>query len=232
MSTGIARVAIVDADGASSEYIVVHDLSGLIGLAQLGVLEIHPWGATADAPDRPDRVVFDLDPGDGAAWPDILHGARWLHRRLAALGLQSFLRTTGGKGLHVVAPIIPDRDWATIKAFARGIAEELADADPLRYIATANKAERTNKVFIDYLRNARGASSIANYSPRARKNAPVATPMLWSDLPQLDRSDACTIHDIPTRLKTLPDDPWIDLFELHQSLTDAMVAEVAPARFH
>lgn len=229
---GIEQVTIADANGQPATHLIVRDLAGLIGLAQLGVLEIHPWGATAADPDYPDRLIFDLDPGAEAIWEDVLHGARWLHRRLAALGLQSFLRTTGGKGLHVVAPLAPERDWETLKTFAGGVAEQLAADNPLRYVTTPGKAERVGKVYVDYLRNARGASSIANYSPRARKNAPVATPLLWSDLTQLDRSDACTIGDIPARLKTLPDDPWTGFFELDQALTDAMVAEVSAVRRH
>lgn len=223
---GLERVAIAEPGGGSNDVVVVRNLGGLIGLAQLGVLEIHPWGVTATDPDHPDRLVFDLDPGEGATWPDVVHGARWLHERLAALGLQSFVRTTGGKGLHVVVPIAPTRDWDAVKAFARAVAHELAGEDPLRYVDAASKQVRVGRVFVDYLRNARGASAIASYSPRARPHAPVAAPLLWPELAQLVGSDVFTISNIPDRLAALRAPPWTGFFEMAQPLTDAMLAEV------
>jgi bifunctional non-homologous end joining protein LigD len=222
---GVEKLPLTGADGKVANHIVIRDLTGLISLVQLGTLELHPWGASADDPEHPDWIVFDLDPGIGASWPSVVHAARWLHRRLATLGLKSFVRTTGGKGLHVVVPIVPEHDWDTVKAFSRAIAHELVDDDPLRYIATASKEKRVGKVFIDYLRNARGASSIANYSPRARARAPVATPRGWWTLAELDGSDVHTIADIPGRMNVLSEGPWTGFFELRQSLTDAMLEE-------
>lgn len=218
---GVEQVKISDPAGKSAAYAVIRDLSGLIELAQLGVLEIHAWGALAADPDRPDRLVFDLDPGEGAIWEDVIHGVRWLHRRLATLGLQSFLRTTGGKGLHVVAPILPEHDWETVKNFARNIAEQLVSEQPGRYVATASKAERVGKVYVDYLRNARGASSIVNY-PRARPRAPIAFPMVWADLNNLDRSDGFTIEDSTGYLSFTDQEPWEGFFELRQNLSQAL----------
>jgi bifunctional non-homologous end joining protein LigD len=223
---GLQRIAISGTDGTREEYLVVRDLAGLVSLAQLGVLELHPWGATVDNPGRPDRLVLDLDPGEGAVWEDVVHGARWLHKRLAGLGLQNFVRTTGGKGLHVVVPIVPTRDWDTVKAFARGIAHEMADQDPRRYVDTASKSKRVGKVFVDYLRNARGASSIASYSPRARRNAPVATPLHWPELAQLTGADIFTIKNIPDRLDAMREDPWAGFSELRQELSDEALRQV------
>lgn len=219
---GVEQVVIAAAEGKPAAHAVVNSAQGLIGLAQLGVLEIHAWGAQAAAPDRPDRLIFDLDPGEGASWPDVVHGARWLHRRLAVLGLESFLRTTGGKGLHVVAPILPELDWETVKNFARRLAEEIAEEYPNRYVATADKAERVGKVYVDYLRNAHGASSIVNYSPRARPQAPIAVPMTWSDLNNLERSDRFTIAGSTGYLSFVAQVPWAGFFDLRQSLANAL----------
>lgn len=221
---GVEQVMLPAAGGKPAPHPVVNSVTGLVGLAQLGVLEIHAWGAQAATPDRPDRLVFDLDPGEGANWEDVVHGARWLHRRLAALGLQIFLRTTGGTGLHVVAPILPEYSWETVKNFARGLAEDIASEYPNRYVATASKAERVGKVYVDYLRNAHGASSIVNFSPRARPRAPIAMPMVWSDLNNLDRSDGYTIAGSSDYLGFSTQDPWEGFFTLRQSLSSALAA--------
>lgn len=227
---GVEAVPLADADGRTAHYVVVRDLAGLVSLAQIGVLEIHPWGATAADPDHADTIVFDLDPGEAAVWEDVVHGARWLHRRLATLGLHSFVRTTGGKGLHVVAPLSPACDWGTVKAFARAVAHEMADDDPLRYVDTASKQQRVGKVFVDYLRNARSASSIASYSPRARNKAPVATPLHWPELAQLAGADIFTIANVPDRVAAMADDPWQGFFELRQTLSDTILTEVGLSR--
>ena len=218
----IDSVSIDEEDGPA-QYVVIHDLAGLIGLVQLGVLEIHPWGARADAPESADQLIFDLDPGIGATWSDVTHGAHWLHGRLARLGLKSYVRTTGGKGLHIVVPLQPGADWEAAKAFSRAIARELADDDPTRFVAEASKAKRTGKVFVDYLRNARGASSIANYSTRARPCAPVAAPLVWTELKQLDRPDHYTVANMPARVRSMLQDPWEDFFQIRQSLDREML---------
>lgn len=223
---GVEKVALTDTAGKTADHIVVRDLTGLISLAQLGTLELHPWGARADQPDQPDWIVFDLDPGLDTPWPSVIHAARLLHRRLATLGLKSFVRTTGGKGLHVVAPIIPEHDWETVKNFSRDIAKEIVDFDSLRHTVSPRKADRTGKVFIDYLRNARGASSIASYSPRASNLAPVATPLEWWSLAELSGSDTFTIENIPRRMNVLADDPWFDFFTLRQALTTTALQDV------
>lgn len=221
---GVGSVTLADGSG-SSEYIVISDLAGLLGLVQMGVLELHPWGARADKPELADRLVMDLDPGHGATFPDVIEAARWLHQRLATVGLASYVRTTGGKGLHVVAPLAPAVDWEVLKRFARGLAQELADSDS-RYIAEASKAKRIGKVFVDYLRNARGASAIASYSTRARPGAPVATPLLWDELSQLESAAEFRVDNLPERLEGFAQDPWEGFFELRQTIGAQALASV------
>ncbi|MEX0716676.1 MAG: DNA ligase D [Planctomycetaceae bacterium] len=210
----------------ASMYVVVDDLPGLISLVQLGALELHPWGARADDVERPDRLVFDLDPGEGTDWTDVVRGARDVKERLDDLGLESFLRTTGGKGLHVVVPIVRRTNWDDAKEFARDIAEGLARDFPDRYLATMSKAKRKGKVFVDYLRNGRGATAIASYSTRARPGAPVATPLRWDELSDDRSPQGYTVHELPRRLKALKADPWEEFFDVKQSITKAMLAAV------
>ncbi|MBX6324383.1 MAG: non-homologous end-joining DNA ligase, partial [Rhodospirillaceae bacterium] len=160
----------------SGAYLYVAGIEGLIALVQMGVLEIHLWNAKVDRPDRPDRIVFDLDPGEGAGFADIAAAARTLRDVLDGMGLASFLKTTGGKGLHVVLPIARRHAWAEAKAFARGVAEAIAADAPTRYLVRQSKAERRGRIFIDYLRNDPTATAVAPYSTRARPGAPAAPP--------------------------------------------------------
>lgn len=208
-------------------YAVVDDLPGLISLVQLGVLEVHTWGARTDRLERPDQLVFDLDPGEDVSWSDVVAAARDTRDRLDALGLESFLRTTGGKGLHVVVPVQRRKGWDEAKAFARGIANRLAREHPDRYTATMSKAKRRGRVFIDYLRNGRGATAIASYSTRARPGAPVAVPLRWDELSSLSGGDQYGVANVPRRLSSLKEDPWQRFFEVRQSITKPMLNEVA-----
>lgn len=214
---GIRQVTLKTREGPS-DYLVIDDLRGLISLVQLGVLEIHPWGARADDAERPDRLVFDLDPGDNAVWEDVVHAARWLHGRLAGLGLRAFLRTTGGKGLHVVVPVRPELDWEQARGLVRAIAGELAAEDPRRYTVELSKAARVGKVLLDYLRNSHGASSIAAYSPRARRGAPVAAPLHWDELAQLRGPAQFSVRNVPARLAAQQWEPWADMGDLDQAV--------------
>lgn len=206
-----------------AEYLVIHDLAGLISLVQLGTLEIHPWGAKADRPDRPDQIIFDLDPSEEVAWGDVMDAATLVRDLLDQLGLQSFVRTSGGKGLHLVTPIRRRSTWDDVKDFARRAADAIVRRAPERYIATMSKARRKGKIFIDYLRNSSGATAIASFSARAKPGATVATPLRWEELTaRLDPQDF-TIETVPDRLAKLKADPWDGFFTVKQSLTKSML---------
>jgi bifunctional non-homologous end joining protein LigD len=205
--------------GKTDEYVMIRDLAGLVSLVQMGVLEMHPWPARKDNVERPDYLVFDLDPGEGVTWNDIVDGAKDLRLRLEAVGLTTFLRTSGGKGLHIVVPIARRNTWDDVKAFAKSVADTMAREDPDRYIATMSKAKRRGKIYVDYLRNQRGATAIASYSTRARDGAPVATPIDWNELTSKTRPDMYNVNNLPTRLARLKADPWADFFSTRQSLT-------------
>jgi bifunctional non-homologous end joining protein LigD len=203
-------------------YIVIDDLPGLISLVQLGVLEIHPWGARDDDVERPDMMVFDLDPGPDVPWDAVIRAARLLHDRLDKLRLTNFLKTTGAKGLHVVVPLERRAGWEEVKAFSKALVEDVVKAEPHNYVATMSKAKRKGKIFIDYVRNSRGATSIAAYSTRARSGAPVSTPIGWNELSADLPSDAFNIHNLPARLRNLRKDPWESYFEVRQSIAQSM----------
>lgn len=204
--------------GKQEKYVGLNDLAGLIWLVQIGVLELHPWPAREDNVERPDFFVFDLDPGEGVAWKDVIRGAHDLRERLESVGLQTFLRTSGGKGLHVVVPIDRRTTWDDFKQFAKSVADAMTRDFPERYLATMSKAKRHGKIFVDYLRNQRGATAIACYSTRRRPGAPVATPIAWDELSGRLRPDAFNIKNLPKRLNKLKDDPWADFFTIRQSL--------------
>lgn len=216
----IKRKVVRDESG-EEEILFIEDIQGLIALVQASVLEIHPWGSSLDDVDRPDRVVMDLDPGDGVAWPTIIEAAREARERLEALGLTSFVKTTGGKGLHVVFPLTPKAGWDEVKAFARDLAESMERDSPDRYVSTSTKRIRTGKIYVDYLRNGRGATAISAYSTRARPGAPVAVPLTWEELSPAIKPNHFTIENLPARLKRLREDPWRELFRLKQTLPAA-----------
>jgi len=202
----------------SGAYLYITDVKGLVALVQMGVLEIHPWNARADRPERPDRVIFDLDPGEGLAFEDVVAGAHEVRARLSDLGLVSFAKTTGGKGLHVVVPIERRHEWPDVKRFARSLAEAIAADAPTRYLTRISIAERRGRIFIDYLRNDPTSTAVAPYSTRSRVNAPVATPVTWDEVgPALDPA-AFTIRTVPERLRGLNADPWADIDRIRQRL--------------
>lgn len=203
---------------ARREYLFLEDERGLIGLAQMGVLEIHPWGSRISRLEEPDRLTLDLDPGPGVPWPRIVAAARAIRGILDELGLASFVKTTGGKGLHVVLPLAPRQTWAMVKEFSRAVALEMVRRSPREYTATMSKADRAGKIFVDYLRNSRGATAVAPYSTRARAGAPVSTPVAWPELSARLRSDRYTIANLPKRLDTLDKDPWEGFFKLRQGI--------------
>jgi len=183
------------------------------------VLEMHPWPARKDNVEKPDYLVFDLDPGEGVTWKDVVQGAKDVRSRLESVGLTTFLRTSGGKGLHVCDPIARRNSWDEVKQFAKSVADSMARDQPERYIATMSKAKRHGKVYVDYLRNQRGATAIASYSTRARAGAPVATPLDWSELGNLKSANGFNIKNLTARLAKLKNDSWANFFSTRQSLT-------------
>jgi bifunctional non-homologous end joining protein LigD len=211
-------VPIAEADGDTVDYMQIHDMPGLVALAQLGTLEIHTWGAHADRPEKPDLMVFDLDPDVGLAWDKVALAAFALRRRLHDAGLESFIKTTGGKGLHVVVPIARGISWDDFKAFSKAFVEAIERDEPALYTTNMAKARRKGKIFLDYLRNGRGATFIAPYSPRARAGAPVAVPITWEELAHGVDPAAFTTATVPRRLVILRDDPWKALDQVKQSI--------------
>ncbi|MGD9882486.1 MAG: DNA ligase D [Reyranella sp.] len=206
--------------------LVVDDLAGLLELIQASVLEIHPWGARADRPELPDRVTIDLDPDDTVPWQRVIDAAREVRRRLQASGLRSFVKTTGGKGLHVVFPLVPQADWDSVKAFAQSIAATMAADQPTLYTDNMAKSGRRGRIYVDYLRNGMGATAVGAYSTRARDGAPVSVPLDWDELGPDIRANHFTLLNLPKRLAFLDRDPWQDIAMLKQTLP---VAAAAPA---
>jgi bifunctional non-homologous end joining protein LigD len=186
----------------------VANLDGLIALVQASALEIHPWGSKAKTLDKPDRLIFDLDPGDNAPWNDLVAAALEVRARLADDKLESFVKTSGGKGLHVVAPIAPRAGWDEAKDYCRGIAEAMARDSPDHFIATIARRERAGRIFVDYLRNGRGSTAVAAYSTRARPEAGIAMPLNWGELDAIGSADHFTLANASRRLNGLSSDPW------------------------
>lgn len=195
-------------DSSDEPILAIDGIDGLIGLVQAAVLEIHPWQATADDLERPDQIVMDLDPGDGVEWQQVIDAAREIRTRLADAGLESFVKTSGGKGLHVVAPLKPTAGWEEVKTFTRKLAESMAADSPDDFVATITKSKRKGKILVDYLRNQRGATAVAPYSTRARAGAPVAMPLAWDELSPAIGPAYFTVANAVTRLANLKSDPW------------------------
>lgn len=210
-------ISLVDT-GDDKPMMSVAGLDGILALVQANVLEIHVWGSRVEDIERPDRLIFDLDPGEGTSWEDIKSAAVELRERLTKFGLRSFLKTSGGKGLHVTVPLEPSLDWNTAKAFTKAVAQQMAADQPGRYVATMAKSRRSGRIFIDYLRNGRGATAVAPYSTRARAGAPVAMPVDWSELAELPGAAHFTMLNAQQRLATLAEDPWKDLPRIRQKL--------------
>jgi bifunctional non-homologous end joining protein LigD len=215
-SHAIRRVRItMEAD--RGEFLIADSRPALIELVQMGVLEIHTWNAVARKLERPDRAVFDLDPGPGVRWPQMLDAARLIRRTLQSVKLESFVKTTGGKGLHVVVPLAP-ASWDKVSGFTRTVATEIARSEPDRFTATMAKVARTGRIFIDYLRNTRGATSVSAFSTRATAEAPVSVPLGWDELAPDLPSDHYTVKTVPKRLGALRADPWARYWTLKQTL--------------
>jgi bifunctional non-homologous end joining protein LigD len=220
----IRAIRVKESEGEEEEYIAVDSEEGIVTLVQFGVLEVHPWGSTKKQLEEPDVLIFDLDPGEGVTFEDVKAATREVKKRLEAAGLETFLKTTGGKGLHVVAPVAPKVGWDEAKAFCEEIARRMAADEPGKYIATLSKAKRRGLIFVDYLRNGRGATAVAPYSTRARAGAPVATPLRWSELSKLESANAFSVDDVVRRLERQREDPWAGFHARKRSLAPAMKA--------
>jgi bifunctional non-homologous end joining protein LigD len=207
--------------GFDEPYLYIKDLPGLIAMVQMGVLEMHPWAVTLEHPDRADRVIFDLDPAEGLGFAEVIRAAKEVRERLAALGLTSFVKTTGGKGLHVVVPIEATAQWREVKSFARGVSAQMAADSPQRYLTRISKAEREGRIFIDYLRNDPTSTAVAPYSTRSRLGAPVAMPIRWDEVEAGLDPCAYTIATVPGLIASQSADPWADMLAVRQALPDA-----------
>ena len=204
-------------------YLYLDSIAGILSAVQNGAVEFHTWGASVPDARHPDRITMDLDPGPDLPWEQLLEATRLTKQLLDGLKLKSFLKTTGGKGLHVVAPIEPGPGWDELKQFTKQMAEFLVRARPDLFVAKMSKQRRGGKVFVDYLRNAETASAVAAFSPRARPGAGVSTPLSWDELGKKDIRNKFTVKTVPRRLKRLKDDPWADYRATKQSITANMV---------
>lgn len=194
------------------------DFDGLAALAQSGCLEIHPWGTTTRNWEQPDMITMDLDPAEDVEWAAVIEAARALKDRIESDGLAAFVKTSGGKGLHVVIPLEPKARWPKVKAYAKTLATDMAKDDPTRYIAVATKAKRNGRIFIDYLRNGRGSTAVAAYSTRARPGAAISMPLEWSELTSEIGPAHFTVGNIGNRLQAIRSDPWADFFDAARPL--------------
>lgn len=228
VNAAVTRVEI-PAGKNEGTYCSANALPALVALVQWGVIELHPWGSRLPRLDRPDRLIFDFDPDDGVHWKQLVEAVTALRALLADVGLEGFLKTTGGKGLHVVVPIRATIDWEEARGFTKALADKLVSAYPDRFTATASKAQRKGRIFIDYLRNTAGATAIAPYGVRARANAPVSTPIAWTELAADVRFDYFKVGNIPGRLSGLREDPWAKFGDTRQTVTKAMFRRIGYA---
>jgi len=206
------RAVPIRESSGKKDYLYINNLQGLIAAVQMGALELHLWGAHVDDVEKPDRMVFDFDPDPGVSFARVIEGARDLRSRLKKLGLESFPLATGGKGIHVVVPLVRGHSWDQHRDFSEALARLMAKEEPERYVASMSKAKRKGKIFIDYLRNTRGATAIAPYSIRAREGAPYAVPLSWASLGRLENAHPYSVGTAPRG------DPWSGYFKLKQRL--------------
>jgi bifunctional non-homologous end joining protein LigD len=221
----IERATVRESSG-DTLYMMANSVSALVAILQMGALELHPFGSSVPKLGCPDRITFDFDPADDVGWEELVEAVHLLKTLLEELGLASFIKTTGGKGLHVVLPIRPTLGWDDIKGFTKAIAELMVRSFPDRYVATVSKAKRHGKIFVDYLRNGEGATAVAAYSLRARAHAPVATPIAWDELDEDIRREHFNVRNVPERLASMKKDPWADFFKIEQAVTKAMMKKV------
>jgi bifunctional non-homologous end joining protein LigD len=215
---GIEAIDLADEEGRAA-FIAVTEPKGYLALAQFGTVEFHLWGCRIDDPEHPDRLVIDLDPDESLTWTRVCDAAEILRNRLEAMNLHPFLRTTGGKGLHLVLALKTGHEWPLVKGFAESFARAMASEQPGLFTANPSKDSRRGRIYIDYLRNARGASAVASYSLRAKPGFPVATPIAWSELRTLTNGAAFNRVNLFNRLETLVADPWDQLESAASTIT-------------
>ena len=217
---GLAPIELDEGKKTSGRYFYATSLRGIIGLVQLGALELHVWGSRAANVETPDLMIFDVDPDAGLAWERIVEACKTMRSRLDELGLKSWLKTTGGKGLHVCVPLSKRQGWDEVKAFSKALAEDVVAREPSKYTANPLKVKRKGRVFLDYLRNGRGATAVAAWSSRARAGAPVSLPLAWSELDARLAPSDWTVESAAKRLRGK--DPWAGFSTCRQSITAAM----------
>jgi bifunctional non-homologous end joining protein LigD len=225
VNAAVDRIEVPEG-GKTAMYMGAGSAKALVALVQWGVLELHPWGSRRPRLDRPDRLIFDFDPDESVTWKDLVTGAELLRALLGELDLVGYLKTTGGKGLHVVVPIRATLDWDQAKGFTRAVADFMVSTFGDRFTATVSKAKRKGKVFVDYLRNAEGATAIAPYAVRARANAPISMPIAWEELKNDVRFDYFNVRNAEERLASQKLDPWRDFAATRQAITKAHAKRV------
>ncbi|PXA85373.1 DNA ligase D [Nostoc sp. 3335mG] len=216
----VGHVAIREKDGSSEDYLVIEDGAGLLTCVQMGTIEFHGWGAPAADVEKPDRLVFDLDPDEGLDFEDVVSAAEHIRDLLGEMGLATFPMLTGGKGVHVIAPLSPEAEWPAVKDFAQRFAAALAEDQPERFTAALAKKKRTGRIFVDYLRNQRGATAVMPYTVRAREGAPVAVPVTWAELRKIDRAAHRHIGDAKELAKRAESKALAGWGEAEQTLPD------------
>jgi bifunctional non-homologous end joining protein LigD len=225
LSEFIDRIDIREG-GGEQPYMIANNVRAVVALLQMGVLELHPWGSRTPKLGHPDRLVFDFDPDETLPWERVVDAVNVLQKLFETLGLRCFVKTTGGKGLHVVVPIEPTRAWDQAKAFCKAIAELLVRTFPDRFTSKMTKSTRSGRIFVDYLRNAENATAIAAYSVRAKAHAPVAMPIAWEQLKSDLRFAHFNVKNVPAMLRRRRRDPWSELADVQQKLTDTMLQQV------
>lgn len=227
MPASVKRIPLREgSERKRADYVYIEEARGLLELAQFGVVEFHPWGCRIDRPERPDRMIFDLDPDESLRWRDVVQAAFDVRAVLEAIALPAFVKTTGGKGLHLVVPLARRQGWAAMRDFSAGVVKVLAAHEPKRFTANLAIASRKGKIFIDYLRNARSATAVAAYSLRARPGLPVATPLHWQEVEALDDPAELNFRTVPERLSTLTADPWGPMADAEASLDQAKLRKL------
>ena len=219
------KVAVTEKDGQVEDYFYIDDLAGLVAGVQMNTLEYHLWGSRIDLLEKPERVIFDIDPDEGLGFEHVRQAALDIRGHLAEFGLESFPMVTGGKGIHVIAPLQRRAEWPDVKAFCKGFAQRLADAEPDRFVANMSKAKRKGRLFIDYLRNERGATAIAPFSTRSREGAPCAVPISWEEVETISGANIFSLG--AAAAKAAEPDPWPDYFKLKQAITATMLKTVS-----